>query len=309
MHIHVWDDGYQPDRYKLGFASRAAYKRLPARDPMTILPRVMPGASDPTGEYLIGDMERAGVDAAVAMVVDFSIASKDEQKTPIEDVIQNHAALTKKFPGKFFAFFGMDPRRPGAVERFEKAVKEEGFKGLKMYPACGFYPWDDICQPFYRKCVELNVPVLFHTATVGWPLTPRFAHPIHLGDVQREYPDMTIIFGHSGRPAWWRDAAAVAGGHWNSYLELAQWERVAEKDPGEFIRILGEMRDEVGAHRIVWASDYSAGPARSGEKSTWPWWVNFMKALPDRAPEFGVSFSKDEVDLILGGNAQRILGL
>src|SRR3954453_12630184 len=104
MHIHVWDEGYQPRKYKIGFASRAAYRRLPARDPLTILPRVMAGASDPTGEYLIGDMDRTGIDVAVAMVVDFGIAVGEEQETPIEDVIANHAALIKKFPGRFQAF-------------------------------------------------------------------------------------------------------------------------------------------------------------------------------------------------------------
>ncbi len=309
MHVHVWDEGYQPDRYKLGFAARAAYRRMPPRDPASILPRVMPGASDPSGDLLIGDMDRFNIDVAVAMVVDFSLASGEEQATPIDEVLANHAALMRKFPGRFFAFFGMDPRRPGALEKFERAVREDGFKGLKMYPACGFYPWDDICKPFYAKCVELGVPVLFHTATVGWPLTPRFAHPIHIGDVQRDFPELAIIFGHSGRPAWWRDAATVAGGHWHSYLELSQWEREAERDEEGFIRTLAEMRDQVGAHRILFASDYSAGPARSGEKSTWGNWVNFFKRLPDRAKAFGVTFTQDEVDLILGGNAARLLKL
>jgi hypothetical protein len=36
--------------------------------------------------------------------------------------------------------------------------------------------------------------------------------------------------------------------------------------------------------------------------------VNMIKRLPSKAPE-GIKFTQDEVDLILGGNAQRIFGL
>ena len=59
-------------------------------------------------------------------------------------------------------------RRLRPADRREKAVRDDGFKGLKMYPGCGFYPYDEMCLPFYKKCVEYDVPVLFHTSPVGW---------------------------------------------------------------------------------------------------------------------------------------------
>lgn len=308
MHVHVWDEGYQPQKYKLGFATRAANRRFPPRDPAGILPRVMPGASDPRGELLLGDMDRFGVDAVAAMVVDFGFAVGEQQATPIGEVIENHGRLIKAHPGRFHAFFGMDPRRPGSLERFEQAVREEGFSGLKMYPGCGFYPWDDVCLPFYKLASDLNVPVLFHTAPVGWPLTARFAHPMHLGDVQRDFPDLSIIFGHVGGVPWWKDAVTIAAGHWNSYLELSQWERRMTA-PEDLVRTLGEMRDQVGAHRILFGSDYAAGPAKSGDKSNWGHWIEFFRELPERGRAIGVAFSEDEVALMLGGNAARLLKL
>lgn len=308
MHVHVWDEGYQPERYKMGFASRAAHKRFPPRDPATILPRVMPGASDPSGELLLGDMDRFGVDAVAAMIVDFGVATGEDQLTPITEVVANHARLIKAFPNRFHAFFGMDPRRPGALEHFERAVREDGFSGLKLYPGAGYYPWDDICKPFYEMAVELDVPILFHTAPVGWPLTARFAHPMHLGDVQRDFPELALIFGHVGGIPWWEDAVTIAAGHWNSYLELSQWER-RMVEPESLIRALGQMRDQVGAHRILFGSDYAAGPAKSGENSTWGHWIEFFHELPARGKAVGVPFSEDEVDLILGNNAARLLKL
>lgn len=308
-HVHVWDAGWQPERYQLGFASRAAHRRLPFRDPKSILPRVMPGSSDPTGEYLIADMDRAGIDVAIAMSVDFGVGSGEEQAAPLETVFETHAELTRKYPGRFYAFFGLDPRRPGAPEAFRRAVTEWGYKGLKMYPGSGYYPYDEICRPYYEICIELGVPVLYHTAATQWPFTPKYAHPLNLGDVQRDFPDLQIIFGHAGGKAWWREATATAAGHWNSYLELSHFSKPSPSDPGRLYRILGEMRDEVGAHRLLYASDYAAGPAMSGPNSTLAPWVQFFKDLPEKAREFGVTFTQDEVDLILGANAARLLKL
>ncbi len=82
-----------------------------------------------------------------------------------------------------------------------------------------------------------------------------------------------------------------------------------EINPDGFIRTLAEMRDQVGAHRILFGSDYAAGPARSGDKSTWGRWVDFIKNLPERASDVGMTFTKEEVSLMLGENAGRILSL
>jgi predicted TIM-barrel fold metal-dependent hydrolase len=301
--------GWQPDRYQLGFAQKAAHRRLPYRDPMSILPRVMPGSSDPTGEYLIADMDRAGIDVAVAMSVDFGVGTGQEQTTPLEVVFETHAELTRKYPGRFYAFFGMDPRRPGAPEMFRRALTEWGYKGLKMYPGSGYYPYDEICHPYYRICVEYGVPVLYHTAPTQWPFTPRYAHPTNLGDVQRLFPDLQIIFGHSGGNTWWREATATAAGHWSSYLELSHFARRSATDPGKMYHVLGQMRDEVGAHRLLYASDFAAGPAMSGPNAWLLPWIQFFKELPEKAAEHGVSFTPEERDLILGGNAARLLRL
>jgi hypothetical protein len=38
-------------------------------------------------------------------------------------------------------------------------------------------------------------------------------------------------------------------------------------------------------------------------------WIQFFKELPEKAAEYGVSFTTEERDLILGGNAARLLRL
>jgi hypothetical protein len=38
-------------------------------------------------------------------------------------------------------------------------------------------------------------------------------------------------------------------------------------------------------------------------------WIDWFRGLPERAARYDVSFTPEEVDLILGGNAAACLGL
>ncbi len=308
MHVHVWDEGYQPPGYKLGMAKSAAYRTLPHRDPLAILPRVMEGASDPDGTLLLDEMNRAGVDAVVAMTVDLGLAFGQDQDTPPSAVIEHHGELILKYPGRFFAFFGMDPRRDETLEYFRRAVDEWGFKGLKLYPACGYSVADDICQPLIETCVERGLPVLVHTAHVPPPLRAALTRPSAVSELAARYPEATLIYGHAGYRYWWEEALQVSRSHPTSYIEISQWTGEALRNPELFVTVLSEMRDVLGAHRILLGTDFAAGP-RTVAGGTYPEIITFMRELPERADRYGRAFTRDEADLILGGNAARLLGL
>jgi predicted TIM-barrel fold metal-dependent hydrolase len=65
------------------------------------------------------------------------------------------------------------------------------------------------------------------------------------------------------------------------------------------------MLDLVGPGALIFGTD---GPAfrlyNFGNKK----WVKTIQALPKNAPA-GITFTQEEVDLMLGKNAQKILGL
>ena len=269
----------------------------------------MSGAVDPDGDLLVPELDRAGVDAAVAMVVDMGPAFGEEQETPIEAVLEQHATLMRRYPGRFYAFFWMDPRRPGIADAFRRAVTEHGFKGIKLDPPCGYAPDDEVCHPLYEACLELGVPVTFHTGSGAPPLDPGLVHHSLINAVSRRYPDLPVIYAHVGRSGWWRDILHISSSNPNAYLELSGWNDAAVRNPAGFARTLAEMRDTVGAHRIMMGSDYAAGPRTSGERSRYGAWIDYLRALPSAATGYGVSFSEEEMALVLGGNAQRLLRL
>lgn len=306
-HMHIHSPSYIAPKLRMAYARAAAYSRWPPRDPEQLFPRVTVGISDPEGTYTIAEMDRHGVDVMVPMIVDHALNVGQEAEIPFPAVVEHYGELMRQNPGRLYAYAGVDPRRKGGLELFRKALREWGFKGLKLYCGNGFYPYDEVCTPFYRECLENGVPVAFHTSPTAAPAVSRFAHPINISDVHRDFPELPIIYAHAGHGAWWEEAAQIARGHPHGYLDLSQWPGDARRDMKEFVTRLGRMRDIIGAHRILWASDFSFGPSNSGDKSPLPHWLKTFKDLPTAGAEYGVTFTQDEVDLMLGGNAQRLL--
>jgi predicted TIM-barrel fold metal-dependent hydrolase len=282
---------------------------VPPRDPNEIRPHIERGLIDPDGSILMEELDRAGVDAAICLTLDWGWALKDTSGAAPEEMMQHYSELQRRYEGRFYAVANVDPRRPGALELYERAIKDWGLKGLKVYPPVGLYPYDEAYFPFYEMSLELDVPVYVHTAMEpSFPLRPRFANPLGVGDVQVRYPELTIILAHSGYPKWDEEAVEVARNHPDTYMELSNWNFVAKKDPEKVVRLISKMRDQMGAHRILFGSDHLGGPRFSGDKSILPDWVKFVSGLVDEAPKYGCQFTQEEVDLIMGGNAQRLFG-
>jgi predicted TIM-barrel fold metal-dependent hydrolase len=307
MHMHIWAPEYIPAKMRYHWAHLAAHRKYPFRNPDDIFPKVTVNHSDPEGTYTIQEMDRAGVDISVSMLVDYSVLCNEEAEVPLIKVMESYGELQEKYKDRFYAFATIDPRRKNALEIFEYAIKEIGLKGLKLYPATGFYPGDEIVRPLYEKCIEWDIPVLYHTSTVQAPLIQKYTHPIHISDVQALYPDLKIILGHAGKGIWWEDAIAIAAAHPNTYLELSMWSEVAFQNLPNFTQKIAAMRDQVGAHKILFASDNCAGKATEGDRSWLHKWVKIMEDLPETAKESGIQFSQEEINLIMGENSRRLL--
>jgi hypothetical protein len=86
------------------------------------------------------------------------------------------------------------------------------------------------------------------------------------------------------------------------------WEDVAFQEEDVFIKQLGRARDRVGAHRLMFGSDHFSGPKFRGREQLVDW-TEWFRRLPDAARKYAVTFTPEEIELILGGNAARCLGL
>jgi predicted TIM-barrel fold metal-dependent hydrolase len=308
FHVHVWDQSWITEAHKWGLARQAAHRRLPFRDPAAIRPRVGQNHMDPGGEDLLAYMDRDGIDAAVLMPVDWGLATKEDAEASIEDINRAQIGLGAKYPGRVYSFCGIDPRRPNAVEFFRFAVTELGAKGLKLYPPCGFYPDDPtLCYSLYEAADELGVPVLLHVAPGAREVKSKYAHPIYVDSAATDFPGVWFIMSHAGfghgNSGWYEECLAFSAAKSNLMLDLGAWDAFgALKEEEYFVRQMDRMRDAIGAHRIIWSSDYNKG------RIVKPW-IEAFQNLPEKAPKYGFSFSQDEIELMFSGNAKRLLKL
>lgn len=249
------------------------------------------------------EMDGAGVDRSVLMLGDYGLRL-GEPALSIEAENDLAIDLASSEPDRFIAFFGIDPRRPRAAELFRKAL-DRGAKGLKLHPCAGFYPDDPVCRPLYALAGERGVPVAVHTGPLAGPLVSKTAHPIHLDEPAADFPQTTFIILHAGQRAWFPIALDLARWKPNIHLELAMWQIELVEDEARFIDRLDQMKKAVGLNRVLFGSDCP------GLSKVMPLdrWVQAFRSLPEMAARHGREITAEECELMLGGNAVKLLNL
>lgn len=273
--------------------------------PQEVIRKRLPEFWDETGELLIKDMDAAGIAQSWISVLDYGLFARfGEGKYSITELNRIYAQVAQTSNNRLIAFASVDPRREEAVELFERCIKEWGMKGLKLLPACGFYPNDENCYELYSKAEELGVPVLVHTGPEGVPLYSKYCYPVYLDDVANDFPNLTLILAHAGF-CWWREALNIATLQPNMYLDIAGWQPRTLRHPlAEFYAPLRIILDTMGSSRILFGSDW---PALRLFRGGQPNWVKVFKEPPNTLREAGIHFTKEEIDAILGGNAFRLI--
>jgi len=256
-----------------------------------------------TGEELVAEMDSAGVDKAAISLCDYALRLGDGIFTATGEN-QIHVELMRRYPDRLIAFFGIDPRRPGAADLFEMAVKEWGVKGLKFHNTTGWFPHDRVAYPLYEICQAHGLPVLFHCAPAGSPLLGRYCHPQEFDEMAADFRDMTVILAHAGGDLW-QEALAIARRKPNICFDLSAWQRPVTEHLDEALFAIDRMREYIGTERILWGSDFPANRPLMPMKE----WVDTFRRLPALGEEYGYKFDDLDVDAILGGNAARILKL
>lgn len=74
----------------------------------------------------------------------------------------------------------------------------------------------------YERAQELGVPVLFHTGTSIFPgARNKYGDPMDLDDVAVDFPRLTIVMAHGGRPLWMERAFFLLRRHANVFMDIS----------------------------------------------------------------------------------------
>jgi hypothetical protein len=277
-------------------AERAGVKR----DVEEVLPTYRDLMDDADGNKLISRMDESGIDATILCVVDNVDMGFDNDRVLRYNRLC--ADLAAKHPGRLISLAGIDPRRQGAPALFRRCIEEFGMKGLKWHPDNGYYPNSPEAYAVLEVAAELGVPLLTHCSPLARSRA-KFAHPLHLDDIALDFPTLDIVAAHMGF-IWWREWAALAQSKKNISGDMALWQLMAVSKPGLFRRYLREILDILGPEQVLFATDGPVFEPLVPNRH----WVSILKGLA-REEQDGVSFTQEEVNAILGGNAARIFRL
>ena len=144
-----------------------------------------------------------------------------------------------------------------SIWELEYWVKEKGAKIFKFYPPEDTYINDPDLWPFYKRAEALDIVLDIHTGFC-WvpPGKSKYALPILLDDVARDFPDLKINAFHMGYP-YCDDLNMIAMGHPNVYVCLSLLLPWTQAAPRKFAKIIGEALRWVGPDKIIWGTDYA----------------------------------------------------
>ncbi|NKB70652.1 MAG: amidohydrolase family protein [Candidatus Latescibacteria bacterium] len=223
-------------------------------------------------QTMLGAMDAVGIDQSCL----FNIFHPDG--TTAND---HAAAFVAQHPARFLAFAYVSPTMPeGLEEELARAVDQLGMRAIKVYPPYTPYPLDHPAwDPIYQFAHDRGLALIAHTGSEAT------AEPRFLATAAARFPRAHFVAGHSGNIEPYRSQAIdAAQRHANFYLETCSTFRT----PG----VIEELVQKAGADRVLFGSD---------------------TPLMDPRPQLGkivtAAISDEAKRLVLGGNAQRLLGL
>ena len=167
-----------------------------------------------------------------------------------DEQIDELGAMAKKSQ-QVIPFIHIDPRRKNMMDLLKRSVEELGFKGVKLYPNLGCFPYDEAFYPVYEYLQANNLPIIAHCSpynpvhfkgskkeltellskskepidTKGKKvkeLCCHFGNPLNYEYVIKDFPKLRICLAHWGSEYYWEkymEAPQVEG---NWFVQLKE---------------------------------------------------------------------------------------
>jgi len=184
----------------------------------------------------------------------------------------------KRFPDRILGYASIHSTRFGraTLEELERCRNDYGMRGLKIYSTPDLSIAEPAMIPILEKCVELDFPILAHTT------------PQECEYLLSAVPACKLIMAHAG-------GQPFAKGDWNRAIMSAQRFPNLYLDTASSTIDMGFVEACVaalGAERIVFGTDTPLLEP----------WVQLAKLRQTK-------LTGPELDLILGGNILRLMGV
>ena len=165
-------------------------------------------------------------------------------------------------PSRLIAFGSVNPRFTKDVAGATARVIEAGARALKVHPPHQMFranAYQDALPGLadvYRVAQDAGIPVTVHTGTSVFPgARSRFGDPMDVDDVAIDFPRLTILLAHGGRPLWMESAFFLVRRHPNVHLE------VSGIPPAKLLDYFPRL-EEIAA-KTIWGTDWPSPGIKS----------------------------------------------
>ncbi len=186
----------------------------------------------------------------------------------------------------------LDPDPAGSLRRI---VEKHGIRALKLHPphqhffANAYRDGGRLAglAALYAGAQELKIPVMIHTGTSIFPgARNTYGDPIAIDDVAVDFPDLTIIMAHGGRPLWMETCFFLLRRHPNVYMDVSG---IPPRHLPRYFPRLSEVADNT-LFGTDWPGPGVESPRRNLEE---------FRALP-LAPEVKRALLEETADKLFG---------
>ena len=196
-------------------------------------------------------------------------------------------------PDRLIPMGGVHPRFAEDAAAEVRRAAELGVKALKVHPchmqfAPNAYLHDlPALRAVYEEAQRLKLPVMIHTGTSIFPgARSRAGEPIAVDDVAVDFPDLTIVIAHGGRPLWMEQAFFLVRRFPRVFMD------VSSIPPSAILRYFPRLAEV--ADKVLYGSDWPAPGVRS---------------MGDNLRAFQQLYlSADAFRKILSDNARKVFG-
>jgi predicted TIM-barrel fold metal-dependent hydrolase len=255
-----------------------AMQRRADGDPLAIYD----DGGSPVPERFVAYLEQEGVDCAI-LLAEYSPRVTGVQ--PIEDIV----AVARHDPTRIRVAANVNPHLHYPMAAEVERQLAFGAVALKIHPVHGgFAPNTRELYPAYAICQERGVPVIFHCGTSNFAgAVNRFADPLYIEDVAKDFPSLTIVLAHGGR-GWWYDAAAFL-----ALMREHVWIEISGLPPRKLPEYYARHDLDRLGRTFVFGTDWPGVPG--------------IRANAEAVAALG--FEDDVLDGILAGNARTVYRL
>lgn len=152
-------------------------------------------------------------------------------------------------PARLIAFGSVHPRHVADAAAETDRLAKIGIRALKVHPSHQWFAPNayrgelPALAAVYKRAAAHRMPVMIHTGTSIFPGARNlYAQPMLADDVGVDFPDLTVILAHGGRPLWMDEAFFLVRRHPNFYMDISS---IPPKRLLEYFPRLEEIADKV----------------------------------------------------------------